>query len=73
MKKYFLILFIILPINAFAYYNETIPNKCGVVNNKMYAIFTPNVHTCSAGYFLPANIDGCRPCPNGYVCRWRNF
>ena len=73
MKKYLFIFFAIYSCNAFAYYNETIPNKCGIVGNKMYAIFTPNVHTCSAGYFLPANIDGCRPCPNGYVCRGGTF
>ena len=73
MKKYLFIFFAIYSCNAFAYYNETIPNQCGIVNNKMYAIFTPNVHTCSAGYFLPANIDGCRPCPNGYVCNGGTF
>lgn len=73
MKKYLFIFFAIYSCNAFAYYNETILNRCGIVDNKIYAIFTPNVHTCSAGYFLPANIDGCRPCPNGYVCGGGTF
>ena len=73
MKKYFLILFIILPINAFAYYTETIPNQCDVIGNTIHAVFTPNQHTCASGYFLPANIDGCRPCPNGYVCNGGTF
>jgi hypothetical protein len=73
MKKYLFIFFAIYSCNAFAYYNETIPNQCGIVGNKMYAIFTPNVHTCSAGYFLPANVDGCRSCPNGYTCSGGTF
>lgn len=73
MKKYFLILFIIFPINAFAYWTETITNQCGIIDNNIRAVFVPNQHTCSAGYFLPANVDGCRPCPNDYVCNGGTF
>jgi hypothetical protein len=32
------------------------------------ATFTPNVHNCSAGYYLPANIDECRKCLNDHYC-----
>ena len=32
------------------------------------ATFTPNVHNCSAGYYLPANIDECTICPSDHYC-----
>ena len=32
------------------------------------ATFTPNIHNCSAGYYLPANIDECRKCLNDHYC-----
>ena len=32
------------------------------------ATFTPNVHTCLSGYYLPANIDECTACPAHTVC-----
>jgi hypothetical protein len=32
------------------------------------ATFTPNVHNCSAGYYLPANIDECTICPLNSKC-----
>lgn len=32
------------------------------------ATFTPNVHNCSAGYYLPANMDSCTICPAGNKC-----
>lgn len=40
------------------------PNK-NIAN--ITATFSPNVHTCVAGQFLPANVDGCSPClPDNY-------
>ena len=35
---------------------------------KYVAVYEPNEYTCANGYFLPANTDGCRPCPNGFTC-----
>ena len=32
------------------------------------ARFEPNSHTCSAGYYLPANVDGCTICPANNIC-----
>ncbi len=32
------------------------------------ATFTPNVHNCNPGYYLPANIDECRKCLNDHYC-----
>lgn len=42
----------------------------GAYNNSanITATFTPNVHTCSAGYYLPANIDECTICLNDHYC-----
>ncbi len=31
-------------------------------------VFTPNVHTCLPGYYLPANTDGCVECPENNYC-----
>ena len=40
------------------------------INNSanITATFTPNVHNCSAGYYLPANIDECTICPANSYC-----
>ena len=32
------------------------------------AIFTPNVHNCAQGYYLPANVDECTLCPLNHHC-----
>ena len=34
----------------------------------MYAKYTINQHTCAAGYYLPANTDGCVICPADSYC-----
>ena len=54
---------------------ENIRNGCKTdflktLNNvsNITATFTPNVHNCSAGYYLPANIDECRKCLNDHYC-----
>lgn len=50
-------------------------NVVGAVNNTadLRPVFLPHQHTCDAGYFLPANTDGCRPCPSGYTCNGGTF
>ena len=32
------------------------------------AVFEPNTHNCSAGYYLPANVDECTMCPENNYC-----
>jgi len=32
------------------------------------AVYTPNQHTCAAGYYMPANYDGCQICPENSYC-----
>lgn len=35
--------------------------------SRLNATYKPNIHTCITGEYLPANIDGCRPClPDSY-------
>ena len=53
-----------LPIRA------NIMNGCGtaMIGNNPHAIFTPNIHTCTPGYYMPANNDGCVICPADNYC-----
>ncbi len=37
------------------------------------ATFTPNIHNCNPGYYLPANIDECRKCLNDHYCPGGNL
>ena len=51
--------------------NACVNDLMGADNNNhsnMFAVFTPNQHTCSPGYYLPANTDGCTICPSGNKC-----
>ena len=32
------------------------------------AIYTPNVHDCATGFYMPANTDGCVKCPENNYC-----
>ena len=36
--------------------------------NNFYAEYEPNSHTCSSGYYLPANVDECTICPANSYC-----
>ena len=38
------------------------------VGGKMAAVFEPNSHECSSGYYLPANVDACTICPTNNIC-----
>ena len=74
MKKIFVCFFIILfTSNAFALYTSNIPNACGVVHNNLIARFQINTYTCNVGYFLPADTEGCVPCPTDHVCSGGTF
>ena len=51
--------------------NTCIKDLIGIDDNnhsEFIAIFTPNTHTCSAGYYLPANVDACTLCPVDNIC-----
>ena len=41
---------------------------CDISNSSQYAIYEANTYNCAAGYYLPANTLGCKPCPNGFTC-----
>ncbi len=46
-----------------------------VANNisNITATFTPNIHNCNQGYYLPANIDECTICPADHYCPGGNL
>ena len=55
--------------------SQDITNGCkidlvGAANNTAYItpVFTPNIHTCTPGYYLPANVDECVPCTQNNKC-----
>ena len=74
MKRLYIIFVVLFSTNVFAVYNDDIPNACGTTpNNKFIAIFQINTYTCASGYFLPANTDGCRPCPSDHTCNGGTF
>ena len=39
----------------------------------LQAVFEPNEYTCASGYYLPANHDGCEPCPTEHTCSGGTF
>ena len=52
-----------------AYITHDLTNMCAAnAPHAMVALFTPNEHTCSAGYYMPANTDGCVICPANSYC-----
>ena len=65
MKK---ILFLFLVFPAMADELTCVPQSDG-----FYAIFTPNIYNCGTNEFLPANTDGCQPCPTDYSCSGGSF
>ena len=49
--------------------NTQINNICAInFPTDLFAAHEPNEHTCSAGYYLPANIDFCTICPANNKC-----
>ena len=47
----------------------TMNNVCAVnFTPSLVAIYKPNIHECELGYYLPANIDFCTQCLDGYYC-----
>ena len=81
MKKIIFLLFFLFPNFAFALVSTDVVNGCEyptlyIDNNKhssLIAVFTTNQYECQQGYFLPANVPGCRPCPSGFTCNGGTF
>lgn len=47
----------------------TMNNVCAAnFPTDIFAFYTPNVHECSRGYYMPANTDGCVVCPENNYC-----
>lgn len=70
MRIFCLFLFIFLLNVNISYgviYTENVSNGC-VNSSTIDALFEPNTHICSVGYYLPANTDGCVVCPSGATC-----
>ena len=71
----FLVLVFVSQIALADLITQNISNGCyddtiEIANNNadLFAIFTPNSHTCASGYFLPANMDECYACGPGQTC-----
>ena len=73
MKYLFLFLSLFLLTPAFAAYTENVQDSCVPFFQEMVAVFHPIEYTCDFGYFLPANVTGCRPCPKNYKCPGGTF
>ena len=51
------------------YFTTNASNTCAAnFSHDLYAQFQKNQHICTSGQYLPANVDGCTACPNGYTC-----
>ena len=60
-----------LPLNSIT---GVINNACADnLSTRWYARYVPNVHTCSPGYYMPANTDGCVICPTNSYCSGGTF
>ena len=76
--KYKWLLFLIIPLPAFAdtIFTSNVPNGCSSdLNNHTFlsATFTKNQYQCNSGYYVPANNDGCVVCPEYYDCNGGTF
>ena len=69
MKKLFISLLILFNVNfAFAHVTENLSGGCKSTWAPLRAMFEPHSHTCSSGYYLPANTDECVTCPSNATC-----
>lgn len=51
------------------YITHDMTNMCSTnAYHELVAVFTPNTHNCSAGTYLPANVDECTTCPPNHYC-----
>ena len=68
MKKLFVLFLLFLSISHYAHANVMCEDA-----TDYYAVYEPNTYTCNSGYYLPANTEGCQPCPNGFTCSGGTF
>lgn len=69
MKKLFIFLFV-LAISQSAIADNIV---CDTNVANYFAIYNENTHVCESGYYMPANTDGCKPCPDGLRCQGGTF
>ena len=56
-------------VKSATYIDNDLTNMCSInAYHEMIAKITPNQHTCNAGYYMPANYDGCVICPADNYC-----
>ena len=72
------LLFLIMPVSAFAdqLLISNVSNGCFNSLNEhtfLIATFTRSQYQCNAGYYVPANNDGCVVCPDVYDCNGGSF
>ena len=50
--------------------NSCVSDFIKIENNhaKLHAIFSPHIHVCDMGEYLPAGIDECHPCAENHYC-----
>mgnify|MGYP002868430282 FL=1 len=69
MKLIFLLFYLFVITPVFGAIVSDFTNVCGNQGMKnLYAVFSVDTITCNAGYFLPANTDGCVICSENYYC-----
>ena len=73
MKKLFVLSLLVVNLPAFGMFTDTLVGQCGPAGNKMKAVFDINTYNCNAGYYMPANYDGCQPCLNNHTCSGGTF
>ena len=72
-------LFLIIIISGINYagaetFTQDTPNVCNFVGTAYFiAEYELNEYTCNAGYYLPANHEGCVQCPSIYSCPGGTF
>lgn len=76
-KKLLFLVFVMLGINyaVAETFAQNTPNACNFIANSVYFIaeYEPIEYTCNAGYYLPANHEGCVQCPSIYTCAGGTF
>ena len=77
MKKFSAFLLILFCAN-YAYgglFTEDSTKNCDSIELRpiLYAVFEPNEYICANGYYLPANHEGCEPCPVDHTCSGGTF
>ena len=46
---------------------------CNTDISDYYLLYEIDSYTCDTGYYLPANTNECKQCPNGFICSGGTF